>query len=80
MSKQRKTINVQLLKEYANAQLNNPNLSMQEKSGIIIMIEKVLHDANVYKGFMFMELNRSDTNELCAPALDTEGYFTRKYF
>ena len=76
MPKQKKTISVQFIKEYANAQLNNPNNTTEEKMGIITMIEKVLHEAKAYNGYMYLSLEPNNQ----PPALGTEGWSARKYF
>ena len=72
--KARKTIEVGLIKEFANRQLAHPNNTLEEKLGIISMIEHVLHKANAYNGFMFLELPNGT-----APALGTEDWCRRKY-
>jgi hypothetical protein len=74
--KARKTIEVGLIKEFANNQLAHPNNTVEEKLGIIRMIEHVLLKANAYNGFMF--LNQIDGTKV--PALGTEEWCSRKYF
>jgi hypothetical protein len=76
MAKKRKTISVEFIKEYANAQLANPNNTIEEKMGIITMIEKVLHESNSYNGYMYLSLEPNNQ----PPALGTEGWSARKYF
>ena len=76
MAKEKKTIQVELLKEFANNYLAIPMVSIQEKMGIITMIEKVLHQSNAYKGYMYLKLEENNT----PPAFETEGWVTRKYF
>ncbi len=76
MAKEKKTIQVQVIKDYANFQLANPMVSIQEKMGIITMIEKVLNTSNGYKGYMYLKLEENNT----APAFGSEGWATRKYF
>jgi hypothetical protein len=73
--KARKTIEVGLIKEFANNQLANPNNTLEEKLGIITMIEHVLHKANAYNGYMFLQLPNGT-----APSLGTEEWCCRKYF
>ena len=75
MSK-RKTINVELVKNKANILLANPNLIMEEKLGVITMIEMILHESDNYNGFMFLRL----TSENEAPRLGTPEWTERKYF
>jgi hypothetical protein len=72
--KARKTIEVGLIKEFANNKLANPNNTFEEKLGIISMIEHVLLKANAYNGFMFIKLPNGT-----APALGTEEWCNRKY-
>jgi hypothetical protein len=72
--KARKTIEVGLIKEFANNQLANPNNTLEEKHGIITMIEHVLLKANAYNGFMF--LNPIDGT---TPTLLTYEWTCRKY-
>lgn len=76
MAREKKTFSVELMKNFANVQLANPNSTMEEKLGIITMIERILLEANAYKGFMFLSLDENNT----APRLGTEGYVSRKYF
>lgn len=76
MAREKKTINVQDIKNFANVQLANPNNTMEEKLGIITMIERILLESNAYKGFMFLSLGENNM----APALGTDGYVARKYF
>ena len=76
MAREKKTFKVEEIKKYANVQLSNPNYSIEEKLGIITMIERILLESNAYKGFMFLSL---DENNM-APSLGTEGYVSRKYF
>ena len=76
MAKEKKTIQVEMIKNFSNEQLSHPNNTMEEKLGIITMIEKILLEANAYNGFMFLHLDENNN----APSLGTEGYVTRKYF
>jgi len=76
MAKAKKTIQVQRIKDFANQRLNSPNLTMEEKMGIITMIEHVLHGANCYNGYMYTVLDADGS----APRLGTEGWVNRKYF
>ena len=76
MAREKKTIHVQYIKNFANEQLANQNYTMEEKLGIITMVERILHEANAYKGFMFLTL---DENNM-APDLGTFEWTCRKYF
>lgn len=76
MPKEKKTISVELIKNFANEQLAHQNYTIEEKLGIITMLEEILHKSNAYKGFMFLSLNPDNT----APRLGTDGFVSRKYF
>jgi hypothetical protein len=76
MAKEKKTIQIEMIKNFANEQLAHPNTFMEEKLGIITMIEKILLEANAYKGFMFLHLDENNN----PPSLGTDEYVTRKYF
>lgn len=71
----RKTINVDLVRGKVNDLLSNSNILMEEKLGIITMIEYVLHETGNYKGFMYLELNNGE-----APRLGSDEWVNRKYF
>jgi hypothetical protein len=49
---------------------------MEEKLGVITMIEMILHESDNYNGFMFLKL----TSENEAPRLGTPEWTERKYF
>jgi hypothetical protein len=76
MSREKKTIHVQYIRNFANEQLANPNYTIDEKNGIIMMLERVLLEAKAYKGYMYLSLGENNT----PPSLGTEGYVSRKYF
>jgi hypothetical protein len=75
MSK-RKTIKMDEIKDFANLMLrgesSNEFINSEVKKGIILMIEKALHNANAYEGFMFNNIEDCEFN--------TPGYYNRKYF
>jgi len=73
MSK-RKTVNVEWLKDKANTLLANPDLLMEEKLGVIAMIEMVLLETDNYNGFRFLYYVNGTT-----PELGTDEWVTRKY-
>lgn len=75
-SKGKKTVSVEFIKGWINAQLAHPNWTMEEKLGFIATIETVLANANAYRGFMFLELESDNV----APRLGTEKWVARKYF
>jgi hypothetical protein len=74
MSRPKKTVEVQMIKDFANQQLAHPNNTMEEKLGIINMLEKILFMSNAYNGFMFL----GNTNEDIR--LGSEEWVCRKYF
>jgi hypothetical protein len=76
MPKEKKTIQIEYIKDFVNKQLVNPNYTMEEKNGIITMLERILLDSNAYKGYMFLHLDENDK----APSRDTAEYYLRKYF
>lgn len=69
----RKTTNIDMLTQHANTLLSSPDLTTEFKYGVIAMIEHVLHKANCYKGFMFL-----NWTEDMRP--DTPQHASRKYF
>jgi len=71
----KKTVKVEEILQFANEQLTHPNNTLEEKLGIITMIEFVLHKANRYNGFMFLNLENG-----VAPSLGTYEWCYRKYF
>jgi hypothetical protein len=75
MAKEKKTIQVQEIKDYANLVLSNTNISLDEKMGVITMTEHILHKSNAYNGFMFLSLPNGN-----APEFYTYEWATRKYF
>jgi hypothetical protein len=74
--KARKTLEVEQILQFANEQLAHPNNTLEEKLGIITMIEFVLSKADRYRGFMFLHLDGDNT----APRLGTSEWCCRKYF
>jgi|LauGreStaDraftv2_3_1035109.scaffolds.fasta_scaffold06311_5 hypothetical protein len=74
--KSKKTVSVDYIKTWINAQLAHPNYTPEEKLGFIATIETILHKANAYKGFMYLELEPGNV----PPALGTEKWVSRKYF
>jgi len=76
MAKARKTVEVQELKRWANSILSTSegeveHITRDFKDGICVMIEKVLHNANAYNGYMF--LNNEDSE------YQSYGWLTREY-
>jgi hypothetical protein len=74
MTKKKKTLGVSHMLDYSNTQLARTDdfASMDFKTGVCTMIERILHDTGNYNGFMF--INGDDC------AIGTPGYFSRKYF
>lgn len=73
--KARKTIDVESIKKFANEQLAHPNNSLEEKLGIMTMIEQILCKTGNYNGYMFLKLTDGTP-----PALGTYDWTCRKYF
>lgn len=71
----KKTVKVEEILQFANEQLAHPNNTLEEKLGIITMIEFVLRKANRYNGFMFLNLENG-----VSPSLGTYDWCCRKYF
>jgi len=76
MARPKKTIRVETIKQFANEQLAHPNNTLEEKLGIITMLEKVLHIADAYHGYMYLKLGPS----LEPPQFGTYEWSCRKYF
>lgn len=74
MAKSKKTFSVHQFKTWVNTNLNHPNLTMEEKMGMIAALEHVLHGAGAYQGFMYTNMTDS------APRLGTPAWVERKYF
>ena len=74
MARSRKTISVEFLLEYANSQLErqDSDATMDFKSGVCAMIERVLHSTDNYNGFRFLDNSDSEINTL--------GHVTRRYY
>jgi hypothetical protein len=72
----RKTIELETLKKFVNNQLANDNNTIDEKQGMISVIEHALYRANSYRGFMF--LDTTDGESIGSPG--THKHVRRKYF
>jgi hypothetical protein len=72
----RKTIELERLKKFVNEQLANDNNSIDEKQGMISVLEHSLHRTNSYRGFMF--LDTTDGKSIGSPG--THEHVRRKYF
>ena len=72
----RKTISVEKIKNKANNLLANPDIQMEQKLGVIIMIEGILSETDNYNGFRYLNLEEDGS----APSLGTDGWVTRKYY
>ena len=51
--KGRKTIEVNMMVQWANTQLLFPGHSLEHKAGICTMVERLLLDAGRYEGFFY---------------------------
>ena len=74
MAKVKKTVQVEKMKSFINLQLNNNNLTMEEKMGMITTIEHLLHISNSYQGFMYTNMTGG------CPRFGTPAWVERKYF
>jgi hypothetical protein len=75
MKKQRKTVEISELIDFANKILSLPESVMvtkDYKEGICTVLEFSLKSANAYKGFYFIDNNNCELN--------TFGYYSRFYF
>ena len=72
----RKTISVEKVKSKANNLLANPDIIMEEKLGVITMIESILLETDNYNGFMYLKLEEDGS----APRPGTNDWVTRKYY
>jgi len=68
--KTKKTIKVSQLIEVANELLSR-EITIEQKEGIIVMLENVLHATNSYGGFVFLDPTDSQTG--------TDGFYKRRY-
>lgn len=71
----RKTVKVDSLRNKAN-ELLAANLPIEYKEGIIAMLEAALHEADAYRGFMFL----GEVNENYPPRPGYSNYVARRYF
>jgi len=71
--KARKTVAVKQIVEWANQQLARTDdyADLKFKSGVSVMVQKILNESNSYNGFMF--INSNDTS------FGTVGYYSRYY-
>ena len=74
MARSRKTIDVNLLIDYANTQLARTDEleDISFKVGVIVMLEHILIRTNNYRGFYFLDNDDTKVNTL--------GYYSRRYF
>ena len=74
MSKGKKTVNVEFLKNYANKQLSRTDdwATKDFKIGITAMIDRILLTSENYNGFQFISNDDSK--------IGTLGYYSRKYY
>ena len=74
MARSRKTIDVNLLIDYANTQLARTDEleTISFKIGVIVMLEHILIKTNNYRGFYILDNDDTKVNTL--------GYYSRRYF
>jgi hypothetical protein len=73
-----KTINVKKMVEFANARLTKDN-SREERNGIILMVEEILHSTENYKGYFYLNKNDLPNNVLPGINVDDDGYALTDY-
>jgi hypothetical protein len=71
----KKTVKLDTLKNKAN-ELLAANLPIDYKEGVMAMIEAALHEADAYKGFIFLD----EVNENYPPKPGYSNYVARRYF
>jgi hypothetical protein len=70
--KPKKTIQLIKMIDYINWQLSLWYYTKEYKSGLCDMADKMLHEANSYRGFMFLESTDNRADE--------KNFYSRKYF
>jgi hypothetical protein len=71
----RKTFEIERIKAFVNEQLANDGNTLDEKQGMISVLEHVLMRSDSYKGFMFLDAG----GESIGPP-GTPKHVRRKYF
>jgi hypothetical protein len=71
----RKTFEIERIKAFVNEQLANDGNTLDEKQGMISVLEHVLMRSHAYKGFMFLDAG----GESIGPP-GTPKHVRRKYF
>jgi hypothetical protein len=71
----RKTFEIERIKTFVNEQLANDGNTLDEKQGMICVLEHVLMRSDSYKGFMFLDAG----GESIGPP-GTPKHVRRKYF
>jgi hypothetical protein len=51
----RKTIQVDFIVDYVNRQLADPHFSPEEKRGMYMVLDRILHNTNQYAGFNYVD-------------------------
>ena len=64
MSKDRKTVEIQKILDYANGFLSAQKGSVDARNAIISMIENVLMSANRYRGFRYLDETEVSAGDL----------------
>ncbi len=72
----RKTVPSKVLKDFVNNQLANDNNTIEEKQGMISVLEHALHRTGSYNGFMFLDTQNGES--IGSPG--THNHVRRKYF
>ena len=77
MSKKRKTVEILPILNWTNMQLKRTDefATKEFKIGCCTILEKILHSANIYNGFMF-----NDSYDFEVVHHNTMQYWSREYF
>jgi len=63
MATPRKTIRVEEVLNFVNEQLRNDHWTPEEKRGIYVVLDKILHKTNQYAGFSYVDSYNPDDPE-----------------
>jgi hypothetical protein len=71
----RKTFELEIIKGFVNEQLANDQNTLDEKQGMISVLEHVLLRSDSYRGFMFLDVGEESNGPPGSPK-----HVRRKYF
>lgn len=63
MATPRKTIQVEQVLNFVNEQLRNDHWTPEEKRGMYVVLDRILHDSNQYAGFGYVYSYNPDDPE-----------------